>query len=75
MTKRLGSGVLFLAIAALVSVGMGMYVYPAHPALVWTLLFVCWACYRLRLRAVAQFGSLTRTIRPDAADDEAESVA
>lgn len=57
MTKKWGSGVVFLAAAALAAVGMGMYVYPACPALVWMLLFVCWACYRLRLRAVAQFGS------------------
>lgn len=44
-------GLLALAIA----VGIG-YLYTIQAALVWGLLFLCWACYRLRLRAIALFG-------------------
>jgi len=49
-----------LVAAAVVAVGLGVYVYPVSPTLVWCLLFLCWACYRLRMRAVALFGSKTR---------------
>ena len=42
---------------AAASVGLGLYVYPTRPALVWALLVVCWGCYRLSLRARARFGT------------------
>jgi hypothetical protein len=55
-----------LVAAAVVAVGLGVYVYPVSPTLVWCLLFLCWACYRLRMRAVALFGSKgPRTKRND----------
>ena len=47
----------WLAVAA----GLGLYVYPDRPALVWFLLALCWACYRLRMRAVALFGKADAT--------------
>lgn len=46
-------GTLFFAVAA---VGLGLYVFPERPYLAWGLLFLCWACFRLRLRAVRLFG-------------------
>ncbi len=42
---------LMFAVIAAVALGYGIYVYPQYPALVWVMLFVCWACYRLGLRA------------------------
>ena len=42
---------------AAAAVGLGLYVYPTRPGLVWALLLVCWACYRLSLRARARFGA------------------
>jgi len=46
-------GTLFFLTAA---VGLGLYVFPQRPYLAWCLLFLCWACYRLRLRALRLFG-------------------
>lgn len=42
------------------TVGLGLYVFPERPSLAWGLLFLCWACYRLRLRALRLFGRPTR---------------
>jgi hypothetical protein len=57
-----------LAFVILAAIGFGHYVYPERPVLVWSLLFVCWACYRLRMRAVALFGS-----KPVRVEDRADS--
>lgn len=38
-----------------VSVLLAYFVYPTHPALVWTLLGLCWVCFRLGLRAQKMF--------------------
>ncbi len=46
-------GALFFVAAA---VGLGLFVFPERPYLAWGLLFFCWACYRLRLRALRLFG-------------------
>ena len=46
----------FLAALLLAAAGMGLYVYPTRPTLVWALLGLCWGCYRLTLRAQALFG-------------------
>ena len=55
-----------LVAATVVAVGLGVYVYPVSPTLVWCLLFLCWVCYRLRMRAVALFGTKgSRTKRND----------
>ena len=51
LITTVGGGLGLLAAA-----GLGLYVYPTQPELVWSLLFVCWACYRLRLLALARFG-------------------
>lgn len=40
----------------LTAAGLGLYVYPTRPGLVWVLLAVCWVCYRLQMRAAALFG-------------------
>ena len=65
--------VVFFAVAAVVACGMGLVVYPAYPALVWALLFVCWACYRLKMRAVAQFAHApARPASSILPDEEAE---
>lgn len=51
---------LSLSIAALgftAAAGMGLYVYPDRPYVVWTLLFLCWACFRLHRRAQALFAN------------------
>jgi hypothetical protein len=53
--------VLMLKKLTLVSFFLGMsivlafYVYPTHPVLVWVLLGLCWACFRLGLRAQRLF--------------------
>ncbi len=54
--KRLFSTTILALVLIVMAVAMGFYVYPTRPALVWTLLAVCWMCYRLRLRAEARFG-------------------
>lgn len=41
----------------LMAAGMGLYVYPTRPALVWGLLLLCWCCYRLSRHAQARFGA------------------
>jgi hypothetical protein len=46
-------GTVFLALVAL---ALGLYVFPAQPWLAWGLLFLCWACFRLSLRAQRIFG-------------------
>ena len=58
MMKKVLSFAALLLAAGVIAGGFGMYVYPARPTVVWTLLFVCWACYRLHLRAVCLFGGL-----------------
>lgn len=59
-TRRLGRLFFWAAVWLAVAAGLGLYVYPERPALVWFLLALCWACYRLRLRlrAVARFGKV-----------------
>jgi uncharacterized membrane protein len=57
-------------LAVAVAVGIG-YLYTIQAALVWGLLFLCWACYRLRLRAVALFGP--RDIRRSARATDPDS--
>ncbi len=54
--RRLSKSVLLAAVWLTVAAGLGLYVYPDQPALIWFLLALCWACYRLRMRAVAMFG-------------------
>lgn len=39
--------------AAALCAGMVAYVYPQTPLAIWGLLLLCWACYRLHLRAAA----------------------
>lgn len=48
---------LLIIAAALGAVIMttSIYVYHINPVVVWTLLFVCWACYRLKMRADTLF--------------------
>jgi hypothetical protein len=53
--RRVFFVLLGLIVAAIAAIGLGIYVYPVSPTLVWCLLFLCWACYRLRMRAVALF--------------------
>jgi hypothetical protein len=53
-----------LIAATVAAVGLGIYVYPAQPTLVWCLLFLCWACYRLRMRALALFGAKPHRVEP-----------
>ena len=55
--RRVFFVLLGLLAATAAAVGLGIYVYPVSPTLVWCLLFLCWACYRLRMRAVALFGA------------------
>lgn len=43
--------------AILAAIGMGIYVYPQRPWLVWVLLLFCWLCYRLKRRAEAMYGA------------------
>jgi hypothetical protein len=43
--------------AVFAAVGMGFYVYPQRPWLVWALLLFCWLCYRLKRRAEALYGA------------------
>ena len=35
--------------------GLGLYVFPERPWIGWALLFFCWACYRLKMRAERLF--------------------
>ena len=42
---------LFLCLCVALIAITGLYVYPAQAAVVWGLLFLCWICYRLKLRA------------------------
>lgn len=45
-----------LVAASLIVWAIWAYVYPSNPWIVWGLLFLCWVCYRLHLRAQALFG-------------------
>jgi hypothetical protein len=51
MLKKALLGLLFLGIA----IGLVWYVYPTHPTVIWGLLGVSWACFRLGLRAQRMF--------------------
>ncbi len=51
MLKKALFALFFLGI----SLGLAFYVYPTHPVLVWVLLGLCWACFRLGLRAQKLF--------------------
>lgn len=46
---------LFLCVCVVIATGIGLYVYQSHPYLVWGLLFLCWLCFRLKLRADTLF--------------------
>ncbi len=48
---------LLVVFCAVTATGIGFYVYQTHAYLVWGLLFLCWACYRLTLRANHLFGT------------------
>ncbi len=61
MKKVWNNTTLFMITTALASVAVGAIVYPVFPALVWVLLFLCWASYRLRLIAIARFGTTAAT--------------
>jgi hypothetical protein len=50
----------WLIAASPIALGIGIYVYPANPWIAWGLLFLCWVCYRLHLRAQALFGPRQR---------------
>lgn len=52
---------LFLCFCAVVAAAIGLYVYHTHAYLVWGLLFLCWACYRLKMRADTLFGERSGT--------------
>ena len=54
--KRLVGNVILIVALFCSAMGMGLYVYPSRPTLVWTLLAVCWICYRLHRKAQARFG-------------------
>lgn len=45
------------------AVGVGLYVYPGHPVLVWGMLALFWGCYRLSLRARMLFDKPQHTGR------------
>ena len=47
---------LLAATLVLLTVLLVVYVYPSHPYAVWALLGICWASYRLGLRARSFFG-------------------
>lgn len=53
---------LLLCFCVIVSVGIGLYVYDTHPYLVWGLLFLCWLCFRLKMRADSLFRK--RSVEP-----------
>ena len=59
--------------AILAAVGMGFYVYPQRPWLVWVLLLFCWLCYRLKRRAEIEFGARRQKQRE--ADENADENA
>ena len=48
--------ILVTAAFLLITLLLVVYVYPTHPVVVWSLLGLCWACYRLSLRAQNLFG-------------------
>lgn len=48
--------VLVLVFCAVAAIGIGS-IYQSHAYLVWGLLFLCWACYRIKLRAESLFGN------------------
>lgn len=60
MTRNILRRCFAVAALAVVASAMGFYVYPTHPILVWSLLAVCWVCYRLALRARALFAERPR---------------
>lgn len=47
-----------------ISLVVAYYVYPTHPALVWVLLAICWACYLLGLRAQFLFKNRDQGVGP-----------
>jgi hypothetical protein len=61
--KKVFLTVSLVALAVVAAVGLGLYVYPDKPYVVWTMLFLCWACYRLRMRAEALFNKQQRPQR------------
>ena len=57
MKKVWNNTTVFVIATALAAGAVAVIVYPVFPALVWILLFLCWASYRLRLIAIARFGA------------------
>lgn len=51
---------LFLCFCVVVAAGIGLYVYHTHAYVVWGLLFLCWAVFRLKMRADSLFGERSR---------------
>jgi hypothetical protein len=64
-------GVLAGIAAVVAAIGMGIYVYPQRPWLVWTLLFFCWLCYRLKMRAHALYSQRSQRLARLAENEEA----
>lgn len=71
MARRLFSSLIWVVLAGMVAIGYGAYVYHSAPVVVWGLLFFCWTCYRLRMRAIALFSE--RKTRPLMSEPEASS--
>ncbi|GAB4453862.1 MAG: hypothetical protein OHK0029_07510 [Armatimonadaceae bacterium] len=65
MLPKIARNVVPVVLAALVALVFVVYVYPISPLAVWALLFLCWGCYRLHLRARALFDA--SSARPAAA--------
>jgi|GEM_PF-4629311 hypothetical protein len=53
--RKVATNGLMLLLAGAIAAGIAWYVYPVNPTLVWILLFLCWGCYRLHLRAKSLF--------------------
>jgi hypothetical protein len=54
--------VLFIVFCGVAALLYALYIYPTHPYLVFGLLFLCWGCYRLMLRAEKLFGNKEKEI-------------
>ncbi|MDX2284048.1 MAG: hypothetical protein NW241_07785 [Bacteroidia bacterium] len=60
MVKRTTTIVAVMVVSGLLALGYGHFVYPVNPLIVWALLFFCWLCYRLHLRARRTFAPRRR---------------
>ena len=50
----------FAAFFVVAAIGLGLYVFPTNQYIAWGLLFLCWLCFRLSLRAKALFDKRSR---------------